>query len=91
MKPLLVGLIFTGLLLQVPALAGEANATKTIEAAELRVLSDQYYLTIIADSTTAGRHYSPADVASGLNRNYTEWKARYRDAGYIISTETAGF
>jgi hypothetical protein len=91
MKPLLVGLIFTGLALQGPALAGETDATKSIEAAKLRAMSDQNYLTIIANSTAAGRHYSPADVASGLNRNYTEWKARYRDAGYTILTETAGF
>jgi hypothetical protein len=91
MKPLLVALILTGLSLQVPALAGEAKATKTIAAAELRALSDRYYLTIIADSAAAGRQYSPADVASGLSRNYTEWKARYRAAGYTILTETAGF
>jgi hypothetical protein len=91
MKSLLVALIFAGLALQVPALADETQVSKTIEATKLRALSDRYYLTIIADSAAAGRHYSPADVASGLSRNYTEWKSRYQAAGYTILTETAGF
>jgi hypothetical protein len=90
MKSLVIALMFAGLPL-VPVLACETNASKTIESAELRTLSDRYYLNIIANSAAAGRHYSPADVASGLNRNYTEWKARYRAMGYTILTEVAGF
>jgi hypothetical protein len=91
MKSLLAALLFASLASQVPALAGEVDVSRTIKAAELRTLSDRYYLTIIADSAASGRHYSPTDVASGLSRNYTEWKARYRAAGYTILTETAGF
>ena len=91
MKGLIVALMFAGLAPPVAVLACETNTSKTIEAAELRALSDRYYLTIIANSAAVGRHYRPADVASGLNRNYTEWKARYRAMGYTILTEMVGF
>ena len=90
MKCILFGITLLGLCIATPTYADSVYPTrKVISEAALREFSDRQYLGIIAGSFAAGRHYTPTQIASGLKHHFTEWRARFVDAGYTITSETS--
>ena len=90
MKRILLAIALLGLGVAAPINADTIYPTrgKMVSEKALRQFSDRQYLEIIAGSLAAGRHYTAIQIASGLKRHFTEWRARFIDAGYTIIGES---